>query len=626
MKLPKILIKVFSLFFILVLFYIVFVFYIFIPKIEQSAISMDDALGKAQLSKTLQLVQQYSQELKYYKQIALEERKNELRKLTDIVYDIIEINYQKSLQNPKDLDILQRQTLDLVAKLKYANNDYFYISDYNSTLISHPYLKNKDFSNITDINGHLIVPPLVKVAREKGEGFIRYWWKKNTQDSKPYEKLTYARDFAPWKWVVGTGVYIDDIQKEIDSRKVFLINKLKHILRTTKIGKNGYVYIFDSHGNMIIHPNSNIEGVNFRYKLNPGKKTFLFDDLIEAYKSGKKTLYYNWDTPKDKGNYIYKKISWIEYSKDFDWYICSSDYTAEVHADSDNLKRFIISSTLIMVFLLIFIGSYILKQIFNPIVEVAQNAQKVINGDLKARYKGKVHNDEIGLLAMQFNHMLDTINTQMDTLDLKVQEKTDELTKALHEKEILLREVNHRVKNNLYVINSIIGLQLFQNECIKMEEFVKTIQQRINAMAIAHDMLSDSENITNLKSQEYIPLLVDSLIKAYIKNPEECECVYDIDPIPLELDKLLACGLIINELVTNIIKYAFISKENYLFIGFKEYSSYLELTIIDRGKGFDISIVEKGVGLELVTMLVGQLNGTISFENHNGTQITIKFK
>lgn len=624
MKIPKIFLKVFAAICVLTLIYSAFVFFLFIPKIEKNTIMLEDTLGKAQLQKTVQLLQNYSSELHDYEDMALQGRKDELKKLTAVVYDIINTSYKKSLLNSNHIEQLKIQTLELVSKLKYANNDYFYISDYNSILISHPYLKNKDFSKIRDINGVLLVPRLVDIAKTDGDGFVRYWWKKDNADPQPYEKLTYAKNFAPWQWVVGTGVYIDDIEKELQKRKKILIKKLKNILHTTKIGKNGYVYIFDSSGNMIIHPDKTLEGTNFKHLPNPGKKSYIFDDLINAYKYGNETLYYNWDAPNDRGNYTYKKISWIEYNPSFAWYICSSEYINEVHLDSDNLKKFMIYFTLVMIFLIIALGLYFLKQIFNPIITLAHNAQEVIEGNLDARYTDKINNDEIGILAIHYNTMLDTIKMQMDTLDSKVQDKTKELTLALKEKEVLIKEINHRVKNNLHVINSIIGLQIFQDKEIKTEDFIQTIQHRIQAMAIGHEMLGKNANISSLEVQEYIPRLVQSLINAYIKNPSSCNCLYDIAPVQLELDKLLSCGLIINELVTNAIKYALLNPNNYLLVSLKEKGDNLELIVEDHGSGFS-KTQKHGVGIELVEMLVQQINGTINFRTNQGTRIIINF-
>jgi two-component sensor histidine kinase len=624
MKIPKIFLKIVGAIFILTIIYSIFIFFLLIPKIENNTIALEDTIGKVQLQKTVQLVQNYAQELQSYKEVALKQRKDELKKLTNVVYGIINENYQKSLLPNANIQELQKQTLTLIEKLRYGHNDYFYVSDSKNVLISHPYLKNKDFSNIKDIRGELIVPPLVDIADKKGEGFIRYWWKKNNASVTPYEKLTYAKKFAPWNWVVGTGVYIDDIQKDVENRKKILVEQLKKILQKTKIGKNGYIYIFDSSGKMIIHQNKELEGKNFKHFLNPGKKTYIVDDLMDAYKYGNKTLYYNWDTPKDRENYTYKKISWIEYNPSFSWYICSSEYLNEAHADSDNLKKFMIYSILVMIFVIIAIGLYFLKKIFQPIITLAHNAQEVIDGNLEARYTEKMSDDEIGLLAQQYNTMLDTIKMQMDTLDAKVQEKTKELTLTLQEKEILLKEINHRVKNNLYVISSIIGLQAFKTKDVKIEDFIQTIQQRIHSMAIGHEMLSHSADLNSLDAKDYIPRLVQSLIEAYIEDPSSCNCIYDVTSVKLELEKLLSCGLIINELVTNAIKYALKHSNNYLLVRLEDKDGNLELVVEDNGDGFEQE-QRNGVGLELVEILVQQIEGTITIDTKKGTRITINF-
>jgi two-component sensor histidine kinase len=624
MKIPKIFIKVFGVIFALIIIYIIFIFFILIPKIEKNTISLEDTIGKIQLQKTVQLVQSYAQELNNYQTFALQQRKDELKQLTRVVYSIIDANYKKSLLKDANVSKIQDDTLELIAKLRYGNNDYFYVSNYHNILISHPYLKGRDFSNVHDIHGELIVPRLVEVARKNGEGFIRYWWQKNNQDRTQYEKLTYAKNFMPWKWIVGTGVYIDDIKFEVQKRKKVLIAKLKTILHKTKIGKNGYIYIFDDAGNMIVHQNKAIEGKNFKYFRNPGKKSYILDDLVKAYKHGNKILYYNWDAPDDRGNYTYKKISWIEYDPNFHWYICSSEYLDEARADSENLKKFIIYAIFVMIFVIVGIGLYFVRQIFQPVLQLADNAQEVIDGNLEARYEGKINNDEIGLLAKQYNTMLQTIQTQMETLDIQVQEKTKELTHTLEAKEVLLREINHRVKNNLYVISSIIGLQAFKTKDIKIEDFIQTVQQRIQAMAIGHELLSKSVESEFLDAKEYIPHLVHSLIEAYLEDPSACHCVYEIDHVRLDVDKLLSCGLIINELVTNAIKYA-LHTSSYLLVRMQEKDMMIHLTIADKGSGFVEEESRDGIGLELVDMLVKQLSGSMEIIRSEGTLITISF-
>ena len=420
--------------------YAVAMFLFVIPKIDDSIQLLEEKNAKEVLSKVTTIVNNVSKDLKSYREISLQKHKDELKKLTNTVYSMIEVKYEQSLRG--DSKKYRDEVIDLVGKLKYGNSDYFYISDYNSVLISHPYLQDKDFSNIKDTKGNLIVPPMVEIARKNGEGFYSYWWKKNKKDNTPYQKLTFSKDFPEWEMVVGTGVYIDDIDKEIERRKKVLLQQLQHIIKTTKIGDTGYLYIFDTKANMIIHPNSNINGKNFKNLENPGKNSFIFDDLVEAYKNGKKVLYYKWDRPSDKGNYIYDKVSWIEYIPELEWYITSSAYVDEITKSSKDVANFVFWLSIIIFLVAIFYSYLILKNMLKPITNLAMLASKVTSGDYSVRSEIK-SSDEIGILATEFNTMVDTIEDNIKNLDKKVQEKTRELIKSEdYVKAILDSQVN----------------------------------------------------------------------------------------------------------------------------------------------------------------------------------------
>ncbi len=330
----------------------------------------------------------------------------------------------------------QKKAIDYIANLRYHDNEYFYISDYNSVLISHPSLQGKDMSGVKDLEGILIVPPMVKIAREYGEGFHSYSWKKLQSSDRPYRKLTFAKHIPVWEWVIGTGIYLDSVEDEVETKKHALIKNLRKLLTRTTIGDTGYIYIFDSEGNMKLHPNSNIEGKNFLTLENPGKNSFIFDDLVDAYKSGEKVLYYSWDTPSDKGNYIYDKVSWIDYNPDFDWYICSSAYIAEINSTADNLKQDIWIISLILLSLALFLSVYFSKKLLNPIEILSRKALQVKNGDLSVRSQ-ILSNDEIGTLAQTFDGMLDTIENNIHTLDKKVNERTKNLQEMIEKLDFL---------------------------------------------------------------------------------------------------------------------------------------------------------------------------------------------
>ncbi len=612
---------------VLVVVYASITLFVFLPYIENHIIELEERIGKAQLHKTLQVVQGAAEELKSYEESALEAHKNKLEALTETVWHIVAVK-ESVTRDLDDKKIKQKQdeALDLIRQLSYGDDDYYFVSDRHSVLISHPYLQDRDFSEVKDLYGNFIVPPMVAIAKRDGEGFTSYWWKKNKNDPTIYEKLSFVKAFEPWDWVVGTGVYIDDIEKEIKTRKEALIARLKSILRNTKVGKSGYVYIFDADGNMIIHSNTALEGRNIKTLDNPGTGGYIFDDLVNAYKNGDKTLYYRWDSPEDRGNFVYDKVSWIEYDPYFDWYVCSSGYVEEFRSESAVMRQFIIYTAILTSLLITGLGLYFSRYILSPVIALAQNAKEVIGGNLNARYHGNVNDDETGALAEQYNLMLDTINEQIATLDQKVQEKTKELSISLEEKELLLKEIHHRVKNNLFVISGILGLQAFQDKESSIDEFIETIQNRIQSIAMAHEMLYKSDESDELVDVErYIKELVGSLLQAYSEDPSSYQCRYEVEPLKLSLDQVLSCGLIINELVTNAIKYAFKHHNDILTISLQRDSDdMITLSVQDNGPGFDTTRKE-GVGLELVGMSVKQLDGRLVIETDEGTKVTVVF-
>ncbi len=326
----------------------------------------------------------------------------------------------------------QKEALDYIANLRYGDNEYFYVSNYDSVLISHPTMKGRDMQNVRDPKGVLIVPPMVKVAREYGQGFHSYSWYKlkgkgSTQDKgKLYEKLTFAKDIKEWQWVIGTGIYLDQVEYDVEKKKSDLIKDLRRLMMTTRIGVTGYIYIFDSQGNMIIHPNSNIEGKNFSKLKNPGKNSYILQDLVDAYTSGVRVLYYKWDKPEDKGHYIYDKVSWIDYNKNFNWYICSSAYISEINSTANQIRRYIGVTSSVLVLLALLISVFLFKKLFNPIETLSRKALQVKNGDLSVRSEIST-GDEVGTLALTFDEMLDTIENNITTLDNKVNERTKDL-------------------------------------------------------------------------------------------------------------------------------------------------------------------------------------------------------
>ena len=209
--------------------------------------------------------------------------------------------------------------------------------------------------------------------------------------------------------------------------------------------------------------------------------------------------------------------------------------------------------------------------------------------------------------------------------------RTEEWIKAsLKEKEVLLKEIHHRVKNNLQIISSLLNLQ---SEYIKDEqdlEMFKVSQNRIESMALIHEKLYQSEDLAQIEFSEYIRDLVASLFCSYELNLDVIELKINVEQIFLNIETAIPCGLIINELVLNSLKHAFpAGKLGEVYINLYE-NDEKEITLIisDNGIGFSQDFDfrnTRSLGLQLVNALINQLGGTIEFNGSAGAVFKIIF-
>jgi len=410
---------------VLIVGYTVAIFFIALPEIDKTIKTLEEENVRQVLDKVVLLTDNVAKSLQDFKQESLQRHKQELKNITDIAQSMMKEAYSEAKHDPKVLEKRTEILLDHISKVRYGNNNYLFVVDYNATMLSHPYIeKGSDMRYILDIKGQPIVPRLIEVARKYGEGFTHYWWKKNNGGEEPYEKLSYSRNCPELQMVVGTGVYIDDIEQEIKKRKKELFDELRTIMQETKIGKTGYIYIFDEN-RMIIHPNSNIDGMNFKKLPNPGKGTYIYDDLVRAAK-GSGVLRYKWDKPTDKGHYVYDKISWIRYVPSMDLYVVSSAYVSELEEIATHLHDRIIFLGFVVLLISLLFSAFYLHKLFSPICALTETVNEIAKGNYSIRAKVTT-DDEIATLAKNFNLMVDRLEEQIKNLDLKVKEKTEKL-------------------------------------------------------------------------------------------------------------------------------------------------------------------------------------------------------
>ncbi len=212
------------------------------------------------------------------------------------------------------------------------------------------------------------------------------------------------------------------------------------------------------------------------------------------------------------------------------------------------------------------------------------------------------------------------------------EKKTNEekVKQSLKEKEVLLKEVHHRVKNNLQVISSILNLQSSYVKDKKIIEMFKESQNRIKSMAFIHESLYQTKDFSNINFSEYITNLSRNLVGSYTNLDHTVKLNIKIEKVFLNLDQAIPCGLIINELITNSLKYAFPDKrKGHITVEIKQENEKMKLSIGDNGIGLSKKVDYRNtesLGLQLVVTLVDQLGGTIELAGKRGTKFIIKFK
>lgn len=217
----------------------------------------------------------------------------------------------------------------------------------------------------------------------------------------------------------------------------------------------------------------------------------------------------------------------------------------------------------------------------------------------------------------------------MDITDRIQSEKR--IVRSLEEKKTLLAEIHHRVKNNLAVITGLLELQYHNLESEEAKSALRDSQMRINSMGLIHEKLYQNESLSDIDFGQYINELVGVIIKSHNKSDKDIDLQFEADDIELPITKAIPCGLIINEIVTNSLKYAFEpDQENPVIrIAIKKEGNEAKIEISDNGIGLPAPFGEidtNSLGTLLIKTLTNQLNADLTVDGSDGTQYTVIFQ
>ena len=303
---------------------------------------------------------------------------------------------------------------------------------------------------------------------------------------------------------------------------------------------------------------------------------------------------------------------------------------------------FVLTSSLVA----FLVGSFLRNLISVPILRLTETMRQISEERNYAARAEKQSEDEIGVLIDGFNAML----TQIQDRDAALQRAGIELTlkakdlqmellerqrieaqikASLQEKEVLLKEIHHRVKNNLQIISSLLDLQVDTISDPRAIALLRDSQNRVNSMGLIHERLYQSEDLARIDFAEYIQDLVNNLFYSYSTDASTTKLTIHVADVALDVDRGIPCGLLINELVSNSLKHAFPDdRRGEIRIDLRQEEDKFILVVRDDGVGIPQGIDlqnSPSLGLKLVSTLVRQLRGTVTLDRERGTKFSIEF-
>lgn len=236
---------------------------------------------------------------------------------------------------------------------------------------------------------------------------------------------------------------------------------------------------------------------------------------------------------------------------------------------------------------------------------------------------------EIGINPVQTGEGPMVLSVILDLSERKQAERR--IQDALQQKDLLLREVHHRVKNNLQVIHSLLDLQALKSKDRELVGMLRDSQNRIRSMSLIHQTLYQSQNFAKVDFQRFLDELLPRLTEAYGSSASQVRIRVEAHEVSLPINEAIPCGLIVNELVSNALKHGFADGQagTILVELSQDHDKHVELSISNDGRGIpdDLDLLRTGsLGLQLVQLLTRQLHGVLDIQRAGPTRFSLRFE